>query len=296
MDTIKDFIYLDKDYLNSYISQINDGNIISKIYTNIFNTSKLEEHIPETKEYTTNTGAETNAYIFKGNYSGNYKYTTEGTKNSFLETELGKEILFKQIHDNAFENLLSYVKAKNLLCNEQNISFNKYILTNKTFKILDLNYLISLFNNDMADIYNYILKEEFKNTEFSSNKSSKELEKTLNLELKNQGEILKYLSKMLNYINLLMPSSIILVDENFLIPLKQDYLRESGKSIFFKYNHTKLNILGKITRQYENLLSHNIENNNNVFNQIIPLINNIFASFDINLENKYIISPVAIYC
>ena len=88
-----------------------------------------------------------------------------------------------------------------------------------------------------------------------------------------------------------MPTNVIFVNEKSIIPVNHKYLREDSKNIFFKYNNQKLNILGKITKKIELTNS-----NNDIFSILNYSMNDFFKMFSIDIENKFVLSPIGIYC
>ncbi|PDO11561.1 MAG: hypothetical protein BLM47_00010 [Candidatus Reconcilbacillus cellulovorans] len=200
---------------------------------------------------------------------------------SLTQFEAGKEIMSKQLHDNALDVLIDYLKENELLCITPSIEIEKFVLCKSTFKIVDLEYLENITKREFHDILGFDKKEvnKVKRVNFSINEFTK---------------ILKFTSEIL-------PSRTFIKQENFILPLKKEYLREQPKEIIFKYNEkSEVNMLGRVTRKINiacetNPVSENVENFFSVTTIISEVINMFLESSGIIKNGDYVVSPVAIF-
>ena len=130
------FIYLDTDTLNSYVAQIYDGLIQTE-------EKELQKESSTSKQngMTTEGGAEVDVKILGRGLDGKmelaYNHLKETTNN-----ELIKDVQTKILHDNAFDQLMQYLKATN------NLNTNKignFFEVCDDFFVVDFDYYKKIF-------------------------------------------------------------------------------------------------------------------------------------------------------
>lgn len=285
MKTLNDFIYLDDSYLTSYMSQINNGIINTKISNLLNETNSMTENIPETTEYSKNSEGEGSIALIKGKINVSERIIPAGIRTYFLENETVKETLIKQIHDDAFKGLLEYLNDNNLLCSINNLTFDKYLKTTDNIKIYDIDYLTAIFNNNFANL----LADDEINKIGGITKTKSDTRNKIKNNKKNEINIF---NDALNLLKNFLPTNVIFIHPKFIIPINPKYLRENSKSILFKYDNQKLSILGKVTKKIE--LN---PNDNNIFSMMLnSVVSEFFKVLTVDIKDKYILSPIAIYC
>ncbi|WP_026395332.1 DUF6414 family protein [Acetobacterium malicum] len=279
---MKDFLYLDTDYLDSYLSQINNGLI-----------ERTSDSITDQNEATTTSsgsekGIETEAAIegkvgipgitgIKGNGKTKGTWKAPTSVSSFAETEIGQSIITKTVHDDAFNAFFSYLQ-ENGMCFE-NPTLNKFFFKSIDFRIMDLNYMFEIFNNRHMQKITPGLKKDAK---------------------LNDGQLLNPFNTIELLIQLL-PYKSFLYSNSYIVPLKEGALREKSNELLFKYSG-KITILGKVNRQ----LGHNKEMNKLMditpdalevtYEAIDDLFLSMMQALVVDFSKKpYVISPIAIY-
>ena len=142
---MKHFVYLNTDILNSYLSQINDGllkSIVNEAGDEI-KTTKSDEEKPSNSQVGVKAGV-------KGFFE--VKLTENGavmsSANTLSQTESGRELIEKIIHDNAFEQLKKHlITEKEIIKKEEDI-LGKYIELNENFIVRDLDYILNIYTDD----------------------------------------------------------------------------------------------------------------------------------------------------
>lgn len=158
---MKEIIYLDTTTLHSYLAQTNGG----------LATNKSHEHSEQTNdslessqgyngrnkaEVTVKSGEVEIPFIFKSP-SGDIKLVLDpgkfsSEKSIMSQTEQGKEIISKQLHDNALEELEVILESKGLLSTTSTSKAGEFIKTSSTFKFLDFQYLNKILDMDKLKI------------------------------------------------------------------------------------------------------------------------------------------------
>lgn len=301
MSTIKDFIYFDDDCITSYMAQINDGQIEQEFLGTTVASNDTTENIDESKEFTMSANLSGNIIAIKGDVKLLEKFIPASSNTYLSNLEIGKEYAIKKVHDNAYNRFEKYLKANDLLSNPQSSKPNDYVLLNERIKIFDIQQISSIANNDVVEKLMLQDAEEMIKNEISALKSQKNLDnkKTMVKQLEqNLCETKKEISKNLeslqyafSLVKEFLPTDIIIVTDMYIIPIKQDFLRDDIKMFAFKHDNQKVHILGKISRKFSS------SDDEGIYSSIVnPVLQECLEAFSIRLEGKYIISPVAIYC
>ncbi|AIY78813.1 hypothetical protein U728_1059 [Clostridium botulinum 202F] len=296
---MRHFVYLDTDTLNSYLSQINGGLLKSTVAETADEvaTTKMETSQPNKGSFKTEIG-------FKPllNFTLSEDKDSLSTTNTLSQTEIGKELIEKILHDNAFDLLVSYLKKEKLINNISECKIGDYLEINNNFAIRDLEYLTNIFTDEFIDFMGETtigdLRNEFEaNATNMSSNVKKTKEKQIETIKKNScNEFLGY-KKIFKIIGSMIPYSEFIICENFLIPITNKYLRESLNQIKFNYSG-KIKILGKLTSTLKN--SMNKENERETaFGEINTILEQTFKELYINFlgfnENMKIVMPIALY-
>lgn len=296
--TIKDFLYLDTDYLNSYLAQINNG-LVDSVHAEIAdgNTSTNTKHNP------VSSGAEITA-DFKL-IKSRLELPSGYEEAIFSESESFKELTNKIMHDNSYQLFCNFLDKNNLLTNLTEPTVGEYIKISGDFKILDL----SIFSDDIIAFM-----------EKASKETHQKYKKQLN-DFKNQGNNLKGADKVafdkeikkleaelkktnqdsykdaLVFIRSFFPSDLLLQSGNFFCFLNPQCFRQSLRGISFKYGNN-LNVLGRITRKGLPASADSLNSKelltilDGIQSQVVSMLNGFGFSLT---EDTYILSPVAIY-
>lgn len=279
---MKDFLYLDTDYLDSYLSQINNGLI-----------ERTSDSITDQNEATTTStssekGVETEVAVegklgipgvtgIKGNGKTKGIWRAPFDVSSFAETEIGQSIITKTVHDDAFNGFLNYLHENEMYLEEPKL--NSFFFKSIDFKMIDLNYIFDVFNNKHMQVMTPGLSKNAK------------LEKGQALNPYNIVELLTQL----------LPYKAFLYSEDFIIPLKESFLREKSNELSFKYSG-KTTVLGKVNRklglQKKINAQFGIEPNaiektyESIDDLLIGIMKPLVTTFS---DTPYIISPIAIF-
>lgn len=170
---MKEVIYLDTNYLHSYISQIEDG-----LITNM--NKESTEEITEQNEL--QKGSQTESFI-EGKFSlgeieipllfksptgevssGISPIFSSNERISLSQLESGREIISKKLHDDALKRFEEYMENKQLFNTQiSDIKQGDYINIKSRFRIIDFNYMKKAFNPDkLVELMYYEQEQEIK--------------------------------------------------------------------------------------------------------------------------------------
>lgn len=281
---MKEIIYLDKNIIHSFLAQIEDGlrtSINRESSEEIKSGAESEEGYKRGNSFEGifNTGKFSIPAIFE-TPSGNMKIRIqpgafESEKTSIYQTEFGKEIITRQLHDNALIQFEKYMDDNNLIKQQPEIyKIGDYIKIESNFKVFDIEFFSKLVNPKIISKFTVMeqtakidnLKEEIElmvRTKKISKNEADIKKKQLNQQNKHiEGEQKKLekeitdIQELVIYLREILSNSTFITAENFIIPLKQEYLRETPYDLMFKYSELetglKISIVGKITRQIKN--------------------------------------------
>jgi len=318
---VKDLIYLDTDYIHSFISQIEGG-----LPTNI--DLETGEEIAEENELQTGSGRETTIggkltlgeleipLVFKapsGELSASIKPTiTSSERISLSQLESGREIISKKLHDDALKRFEEYMEeAKLFKTSINNVKQGEFIKIESHFQIVDFNFMKKAF--DPEKILSFVYHDQEENLKQLKEKVSelkngkernlaraqlRELENKILTGKKNDKNVFTFLKISLEYMLDFLPTATFLLAENLLVPLKQKFLRESSKDLTFKYGSKnmdlKIVIVGKITRQVTGVTLPDFSQEYS-FLEFGEVVNYLLKEIGVLQKNNFIVSPIAIY-
>ena len=274
---MKHYIYIDKEMLDSYISQIYGG--IVKNEKNELSYEHKDESSIKSPEMEIKSKIE-------GGISKLAQANIEGTLNTGIKTntnsnaELVNKVVEKIFHDNLLDNIIEYFsKNQNIITDIKDIKKDAFVQLKIPFKF---------YNNEF-----------FKRV--GGNKFKTSFEKLLNIINSNSSMQFKDAKKGLetldNFANLLenlnFPEQFICA-EKLIIPLKTEYFKETPKEIEFKYGGY-INIIGKVTKNCSSD-ENEIEILNKPFSDSLVKLKNSFNTLILpEYNNCYIVTPLALY-
>ncbi|MBB6689955.1 hypothetical protein H7B90_00925 [Cohnella xylanilytica] len=316
---MKEFIYLDTAFLHSFIAQENNG---------LPTTSSSEYQESETKSNQTGknnqlvnegqveaSSGEFNIPHILSTPSGKLKYKlgnirTTNSSISLTQLEAGKEIISKQLHDDALNQFEDYLNKNNLLVVAGNKSEpGDFILIKGRFTIFDIDHLSDVMDPEKisfgielaahAQLQTLLQVAATTNDNKIKNHIRSEQEK-LKSQSKDMKKSLEQVSGVLSYLKNVLPNSSFLRIGSFIAPLKQEHLRESSKELVFKYGKSSLEItlLGKFTKIFDNFINTEDSTKESPIGGIVSFLESfdeLFSSMGILKKGDKIISPIAIY-
>lgn len=297
---MKHFVYFDSDFINSYLSQINSGLITS-------HQEETSDSIEKGKTEVFNPSTESRKLSLSALNLANVEYTNVDEFlqeiDSIKHTQLGKSLVSKIVHDNSYDNLITYLKNNNLLKpfkDNMEIHNGDFVHINDYLSIIDLSFIANIFGKDFNDIYNAINMKSLEELKSSLNREQRR-DKKVKLELdKKEKEMKQELNdinlgvKIISFMSKILPSDTFIIYKNFFIPLNKKYFREDCNSIRFKYIE-KANVVGKTTGQIRKLIKRELGNE---FGDILNSLDDITLSlFDLLFPNKdfKILYPISLY-
>ncbi|QHZ50940.1 DUF6414 family protein [Paenibacillus larvae] len=297
---MKDIIYLDKNFLHSFIAQSNQGlptattHEISQQDTKSSGDLEKKENSHEVQAQT-NTGAFQIPFIGtspNGNFSyKNGKKSSSEVSYSYIQTDAGKEIIAKQLHDNALIEFEDYLEENNILVklnpeiipDENHVG--RYIKIQSKFTLFDLDYIKKVLNPQLLPLFPILkslgLTDDEKNNEMET--------------------LFKSIEFLVDYLTGLLPTSLYLKQENFVSPIKLEFLRENSSELTFKYGTSPVfhaTVIGKITRifdSFESVLLGGSEDFKTISKFVGGVVDNVLTSAGTIKKGNAIIYPIAIY-
>lgn len=275
---MKEFIYLDTNYLTSALAQINEGNIISFTGEST-DTSQTSNTSSDNKESKSEFGINT---PLKVNFGGNNSTYEE---NSLLDISSAKEIITKTFDDYAYNILLNHIKSTNKL-KINDCSDGDFALIKGKYELIDLNFIDTLLGDDFIDMYvqGDLAKEKFDTSQNNYKNAQNKLEKT-------RKAFYSDIRKKMNTFQKVMPSDTLLIINNVIAPINSKFLRGNYKDISFKYDD--INVLVRITRTYKKQQYSNAKILLNAIDHMMPSLLQLF-NIDLN-DSSLIATPIAIY-
>lgn len=306
--------------LHSFIAQLNEGLATESSLEQseqVTDTSEksLGSHSRNSTTIKAKTGEVELPYLFKSPSAETILKLEPGKtaseKSIIAQTEFGKEIISKQLHDNALDQLEKYLSEKNLLNVNENTGF---IHLQGNFQIIDFSYLSKMLGHEnLAEIFcTEQIQELFTMKETVSNLQEHELEDAQQEIIQFEKELTNYIEAMqkqfshyqilLSFLNKILPAEAFIMMEGYLIPLTPEFLRQNSELLAFKYgfaNDLSINVLGKVASIHpENTdieaLSTTMQTTN-PFIHVSTMFSVLLEGMQLIQKGDRIISPIAIY-
>jgi|GEM_PF-784450 len=321
---MKEFIYLDTAFLHSFIAQKNNG--LPNLHSTEFQESETKTSTDgTTKDVVNEVQADVSSGTVKIPFvvdspSGKLSYKMNHKRGitsgiSWTQLEAGKEIISKQLHDNALQLFEDYLEENNLIkrvtTKTEDFVSGDYLLIQGAFSIISVNNIKDVLNPDAIPIALEMAFEQqvqakinvINNSTLADSikkKQINELKNNIKSSSKEISDTLGMFRVLVEYLESLLPSSVLLKISNFVCPLKIEFLRETPKELSFKYNNAdiKVTILGKYTKDFVNFNELSTNNLDGPFGKLGDAINTfdeVFEKLGILKKGEKIISPVAIY-
>lgn len=298
--SMKQFLYLDSDIVNSIIAQ-NEKGLIQSL-------SREQE----------STHTETNST--QGDVSVDGKIGGSLLKFAKAEADLSSRIGFgesssllsashelvsKTLHDASFDIAYKYIKSLNYdNCNCQSNYYGEYIEINRVFDFIDLDYLEKLFSKDGFIEYLKKIDKEKIEAIAETEKSTMTRE-----QLRTKGSLIKSIIKqnvaknskqyddihdiIVAFRQVVPYSKMLVSNDGYLIPLEDKYFRINPTDLGFKYGG-KITCVGMITNIIGEKANHH--DDRNIFAALQFAVNEALRAILPTSENKlYIIHPIAIF-
>ncbi|MDD4680435.1 MAG: hypothetical protein PHP79_06055 [Clostridia bacterium] len=288
------FIYLDTEVINSYLAQIQNGLIKQKEkeYQQISTTEKGAQN-------TLSTQGTVGGKILGIGAEGSANYEYKKSKNN-ENSELVRDIETKIIHDNSFDQLITYLKENDIL-KEKSSFVGDFVELKDNFFVLDLDYYSSLFSEwallnylkkQSADEIRRKIDEEMQPfSRYKLRAQQKDVNKIIKESVQKSDASYDDVKNILDMLKAIVPYRQAICAGEYMVVLDEKYLRDNAKMTAFKYG-SKIKIVGYITNLVE--VASSIPETS-IFSTLQNSINSIMLSFFADAKKIVVVHPIAIF-
>ena len=300
MISLKQFIYLDNDIVNSIIAQTENGFV-----TDISTETETEDEKKTQKEGGTHISGTAGGSILKL-AKAEAAFDIEGkigSENSHRSSS--RELINKTLHDAAFNIAYAGVKPRVISFDDKDDgSYGDYIEIKRVFDFVDFDYLGNLFAK--GGIIDFIKKSEKEKIETAVNSATESMNRQ---QQRNNGSHIKAKIKQLVSAsekqyndaqdvivalqNILPYKRMLISYDGYLIPLDDKYFRIDPVNLGFKYGG-EITCVGLIT----NIIGEDTNPNDekNIFATLQFTVNEALRTVLPTKENNLIVvHPIAVY-
>lgn len=287
------FIHLDTDTLNSYLAQIFDGLIQSED-----SETQHQKKVNKQNSVTTSLAGKIALKLFGKGVDANAQATYQHLK-TVADDEMVRDVQTKIMHDNAFDQFMNYLHEHNLL---NGADVGDFLIVKDEFYIFDIAFYQKLFVKDgFVDMLTQIQDmntrkeaekqtEEFAREQRRSKIVQDKVNETVQEALDKNHENWDSLKKMVEMLAAIIPYPRILCISNYAVVLDEKYMRDNISTAAFKYGG-KITVVGYITNKVMAQANSPIS----TFSSIGNSMNTLTKVFFENIDEMYIVHPVAIY-
>ena len=289
------FIYLDTDTLNSYVAQIYDGLIQTEE-----KELQKETSISKQNGVTIEGGAEVDMKVFGRGLDGKMELAYNHLKET-TNDELIKDVQTKILHDNAFDQLMQYLKANNSLNTNE---IGDFIEVCDDFFVVDFDYYQKIFGNkklvdflkksdedQITQRLKLLQDAELMKEGANVNEINKRYSDTAKEMKKESAKNYDNIKDILDVLYELIPYRRVLCIKNYMVVLNDKYVRDNIDMTSFKFGG-KIKVFGYITNRID---ASSEENTTNAFAQIGNILNQIMIPFFGSEDGLNIVHPIAVY-
>jgi len=262
---MRNFLYLDVDFLTSFIAQIENG-LIEEMHVE---EAESEQQEKSKLELSFKPKVKATTLFVEGELTGIFK--NNPAKMTFGNAN--KNIYLKRRNDEIFNVFLDYMLCKKAFKDKENIQIGNYLKDEYCLNFVSFTRIESLFHDELI-----------KNSYYSS-------EDILSFQT------LDSLKKNLEILKTTIPHDTFLSGENIFIPIIEEHLRGNKEQIGFSFENN-VTVVGRVKKQI-GLTSDDQTNMTKALNEIQ---NTTFTTLqrlgflDSAHSKPYIIFPIAVFC
>lgn len=201
----KDFLYLNYNFLESFIAQKYRGFPKEKQGTRVNQQSNEEVGEKIDNEET----LEENFEITSADLIGKSKTTKSGKQFNQNNIETSQNVLVKVEKDNMYDDFIGYVEENDLFTDIANLNIGKYINLYESFYYIDFDRIQKLCNEDYLSIY----QSNINSADFTAEKF---------YEIRNKVALLKEL----------IPFEAILYNKNYIVLIDKLWIRTEKEYLY----------------------------------------------------------------
>lgn len=266
-----DYIFLNTDFLESFVSQRYNGFpkemqiLMGAEYASSYNGAKKT------------TGANAGAKIgndFLGGH-GTYGETNEGEQFNQSNTETSQNIISKLQKDNMFNDFVEYIKPKEITSpSSLETVLGSYVKLCAAFCYMDFERIHKLCD------------EKYRKTFYENSENKKDFSYESFCDIKEK----------IAFLQDLIPFDAVMFNQDFMILIDKNWMRIKKEHLGFILDG-KINIIGKVNKVFEP------QNDDPSTPKVIKILNNI-QEYTLSLlnelgflksDNVCIVTPIAIY-
>lgn len=220
---IKDYLYLNMDFLETFISQLDGGyNALQ-----ISDDTRGDKRVRGTKTNTAETGIEGKLneileYLVKLN--GYVKVTTQSAPTYNIDTQLSRNVIYMKQRENILDRFIEYLNFGETVDKIVEDNLGECIILETYFDYVNLSRLEILSSMDMYDFY----REQGDENSFS---------------LDNMYKI----KAKLPLLRKLFPFDTFLYANGIIVLINDDYLRDNKEQAGYKFNN-KVKVIGTVNK------------------------------------------------
>lgn len=315
---MKEIIYLDTDLIHSYLSQIHDG-----LPGQISNERSQEVNEAIQSQTSGNSDFGVKSEVKSGKISVPFLLDTPEGKievrldldqgweesSSLTQTEAGKELISKKLHDNALEEFIIHLEKEEMLQNIEDSADNSLVKFDSTLQIFNLEYLSAILDPELLPkVMFYEIENEIDKQKQEINKISNKSERTtahrklkekygaIEERVRDETKDFIFLNSALKFMDALLPTKTFGKFNHSFAYIKSEHLREDPKVLMFKYANqsatTQATIIGKKIRKIN--ASEETLDNDSLFSAPL-IIDNMLIEMEVAADGDFLVAPIAIY-
>jgi len=271
--TIKDYLYINMDYLETFIAQHDNGLNVLSIHEGT--TSASTRRTSRTVEWKAEINGKLDLILAKlASVGGAASVSTASPQIINEDSQTSKNIHHMMQRENIFDNFLDHwnLHNANFIKKPEQDKVGRYVGIQTYFDFISLSRLEALSSSELLDFYIGIREKKFKIEEIHQ------------------------IRKQIVHLKTLFPFDSFLTAEGVIVFMEDKHLRESKSQIGYKFNSQEIKVVGKVNR-YAQVRERSALMNQRLDKVQILTLDTLRSLGIIRRDDKtiFMITPVAIY-
>lgn len=271
---MKEFLYLDINYLESYLAQSEEGLETTMQVQKGSTKTRTKGNREVTKAFGGN--AETGPVISKllAKLQGSLGIQVKNAPMSVSRESMVSSLITKQLHDYMFDIFYSAEKGR-LITEHKDMKPGEYMEYSACFTYIDFERIEELYTEENRKFYEAIEEDPEALTAFSLDEFDQ-------------------VRRSLSFLKFMIPYDTFMYADNLLIVMKKQHLRELKQHIGFKLDG-KITVVGKVSKAVPEQVDHQLKIVSTL-NKIQRIALRVLHTLGfISEEEALIITPIAVF-
>lgn len=265
----KDFLYLNMDFLETFVAQIDDGYTTSEMMDDT-KTAGTAKGTPNASFEANVQGSLGKIVALLTEVTGGAKVAVQSAPKYDIDKQISRKVIHIEQRENILDRFIKHIGSKKHVSKIHDDDLGKYILLRTHFDYINFGRLKEFSDEEVCNFY---LEKEIEN-------------KSVLEEIKTKLPLLKKL----------LPFDTFLYAKGVIVLINNDYLREDKGQVGYKFN-SKVTVVGFVNKLASKCRKHSVPVGKAMDQVQIETLSLLRELGFVHKDDKeiYLVTPIAIY-